>query len=115
VFPVLAAAAAREAGEGGPLPEEALPNYTLVSGLPSYDEALQQWRAARVHRKSSVAKMAEAIQAAAAKTPPPATLRRLSVLEFLLHYKPGQRTVPTPVHPPTLPENTSTIREHSPV
>ncbi|CAB3374048.1 Hypothetical predicted protein [Cloeon dipterum] len=90
---VLAAAAGREHSENGPLPEEALPNYTLVSGLPSYDEALQQWRAARVHRKSSVSKMAEAIQAAAAKTPPPAPLRRLSVLEFLLHYK-GQKTVP---------------------
>jgi len=97
VISVLAAAAAREIGENGPLPEEALPNYTLVSGLPSYDEALQQWRAARVHRKSSVSKMAEAIQAAAAKTPPPAPLRRLSVLEFLLNYK-GQKTVSTPRH-----------------
>ncbi|XP_059477768.1 uncharacterized protein LOC132198046 [Neocloeon triangulifer] len=94
---VLAAAAAREGGENGPLPEEALPNYTLVSGLPSYDEALQQWRAARVHRKSSVSKMAEAIQVAAAKTPPPAPLRRLSVLEFLLNYK-GQKTVPSVVN-----------------
>lgn len=97
VISVLAAAAAREMGENGPLPEEALPNYTLVSGLPSYDDALQQWRAARVHRKSSVSKMAEAIQAAAAKSPPPAPLRRLSVLEFLLNYK-GQKTVSTPRH-----------------
>lgn len=105
---VLAAAAARENGDGGPLPEEALPNYTLVSGLPSYDEALQQWRAARVHRKSSVAKMAEAVQAAAAKAPPPAPLRRLSVLEFLLHYK-GQRTIPT-----TIPPNPGSAR-HVPV
>ncbi|KAK3910695.1 Protein commissureless 2 [Frankliniella fusca] len=47
--------------------ESALPNYTLVSGLPTYDEALDQLQQRRELRRSSSAQRAIELAVAAAR------------------------------------------------
>lgn len=37
--------------------EESLPSYTIVTGLPSYDQAMEQFRQMRALRKASWPKM----------------------------------------------------------
>lgn len=68
---------------------EPLPNYTLVSGLPTYDEALEQIRRARELRRASLKKMLEARSSLQDNKP-------LTLAEFLQLYK-SQR----PIAPPT--------------
>ncbi|XP_052128050.1 protein commissureless 2 homolog [Frankliniella occidentalis] len=48
-------------------PESPLPNYTLVSGLPTYDEALDQLQQRRELRRSSSAQRAIELAVAAAR------------------------------------------------
>nr|CAD7438772.1 unnamed protein product [Timema bartmani] len=79
--------------EGGDYDAESLPSYTLVSGLPSYDEALEQLKI--VHEQCAAAratnKTAEPQQkndgGDGGQPQQQQTSLRLSVAEFLKVYK----------------------------
>ncbi|XP_063227261.1 protein commissureless 2 homolog [Bacillus rossius redtenbacheri] len=86
-------ARAARAMEAGDRDEESLPSYTLVSGLPSYDEALEQLRAVREQCKMAARApekkggAPQQHQQHQQQPPPPTTTLRLSVAEFLRTYK----------------------------
>lgn len=63
--------------------EESLPSYTIVTGLPSYDQAMEQFRQLRVIRRMSSPKLTDAGDDA----PPRITFARLSLGEIFQFYK----------------------------
>lgn len=70
---------------------ESLPSYTIVSGLPSYDEALQQLKVV----KQSMAKneTAEVQVNSGTVTSSTPAISRLSVSELMQLYKQHQQTL----------------------
>lgn len=65
--------------------EESLPSYTIVTGLPSYDQAMEQFRQLRAIRRMSSPKLTDAN--AMDDLPPRITFARLSLGEIFQFYK----------------------------
>lgn len=65
--------------------EESLPSYTIVTGLPSYDQAMEQFRQLRAIRRMSSPKLTDIN--AADDAPPRITFARLSLGEIFQFYK----------------------------
>lgn len=103
VFSVLQARTANEANIEA-ADRESLPSYTIVSGLPSYDEALQQLKIVR--EKQARQKQAEASAGDWSPHTPPTPMTKLSVTDlFQLYMAAG--AVPNPAVPPTNAEITA--------
>lgn len=78
--------------------EESLPSYTIVTGLPSYDQAMEQFRQLRSIRKASSPKIAE--MEGSENSPASTTFAGLSLGEIFQFYKvdknlPVQRRIKT--------------------
>lgn len=70
--------------------EESLPSYTIVTGLPSYDQAMEQFRKIRAMRRVSSPKLN--IQEDE-QVPPKLTFARLSLGDIFQFYK-NDKTLP---------------------
>lgn len=65
--------------------EESLPSYTIVTGLPSYDQAMEQFRQLRTIRRASSPKLSGIEENE--NIPPRITFARLSLGEIFQFYK----------------------------
>ncbi|XP_065206458.1 uncharacterized protein LOC135835878 [Planococcus citri] len=68
--------------------EESLPSYTIVTGLPSYDQAMEQFRKIRTMRRVSSPKLGPDED-----RPPKLTFARLSLGDIFQFYK-NDKTLP---------------------
>lgn len=67
---------------------ESLPSYTIVSGLPSYDEALQQLKVVKQALADGTV-----TETPTPMTPPIPSLAKLSVSELLQIYRQPQQSL----------------------
>lgn len=65
--------------------EESLPSYTIVTGLPSYDQAMERFRQLRTMRRMSSPKLSDISEEL--NDPPKITFARLSLGEIFQFYK----------------------------
>lgn len=70
--------------------EESLPSYTIVTGLPSYDQAMEQFRKIRAMRRVSSPKLTDQ---ADDQISPKLTFARLSLGDLFQFYK-NDKTLP---------------------
>lgn len=86
-----------ENGQAGD--SESLPSYTIVSGLPSYDEAIEQLRQVRNQSKNDTSAEIKAADKSNSDNwvpqTPPTPVTRLSVSELFQLYKGGMPATPS--------------------
>lgn len=92
-FPVLETRSAANV-EAGNQDSESLPSYTIVSGLPSYEEALEQLKKVKELSSSGVSTRRDGGSTDSAWVPrtPPTPIASLSVMDLFQIYK---NTTPT--------------------
>lgn len=86
-----------ENGQAGD--SESLPSYTIVSGLPSYDEAIEQLRQVRNQSKNDTSAEIKATDKSNSDNwvpqTPPTPVTRLSVSELFQLYKGSMPATPS--------------------